>query len=65
MRNMTTFKVGDTAVLKSGGPTMTVEAIVEHGAQISIWCVWFENKNVKRESFLAAVLELDRGPVVG
>ena len=32
------LKVGDQVVLKSGGPSMTVNTIQDDG---KVWCVWF------------------------
>ncbi len=36
------FKVGDTVVLKSGGPRMTIKSKQNSG---DWWCVWFNNNN--------------------
>lgn len=47
------FVVGDVVQLKSGGESMTIEEIDRD----EISCVWFEGKNVKRDSFAAATLK--------
>lgn len=39
MENM--FKVGDTTMLKSGGPEMTVESVDKEGI---VHCVWFTSE---------------------
>jgi len=36
------FKIGDTVMLKSGGPLMTVENEEEGGR---VMCKWFDEKN--------------------
>ncbi|HEX3666388.1 MAG TPA: DUF2158 domain-containing protein [Rhizomicrobium sp.] len=41
------FKIGDLAVLKSGGVTMTVEEVSDD----SVGCVWSDGKRVFREEF--------------
>ena len=40
------LKVGDVVQLKSGGPVMTIQSITDSFA----FCVWFEEKKIKRES---------------
>jgi len=47
------FQVGDVVQLKSGGVSMTVEAI--DGDDIA--CVWFEGKRVERNSFPTGTLQ--------
>lgn len=37
------FKVGDTVVLKSGGPKMTIRSRQKDDG--GWWCVWFNNTN--------------------
>ena len=49
------FKIGDTVVLKSGGPVMTVTAIDNEG--LVVWCAWFDGNDEKQESFPADALE--------
>jgi uncharacterized protein YodC (DUF2158 family) len=48
-----TFVVGDVVQLKSGGQSMTVEEVA--GDDIS--CVWFEGKNLQRQTFGAGTLK--------
>jgi uncharacterized protein YodC (DUF2158 family) len=55
------FKVGDLVVLKSGGPTMTVESI----GQGRVECVWFIDNELKRSSFDGALLNVAAKPFVG
>jgi uncharacterized protein YodC (DUF2158 family) len=48
------FRVGDTVQLKSGGPIMTVEALLG----VDIFCAWFdEQKQLQREEFDSALLK--------
>ena len=49
------FNIGDTVVLKSGGPVMTVTAIDNEG--LVVWCTWFDGNDEKEESFPADALE--------
>jgi uncharacterized protein YodC (DUF2158 family) len=52
------FKVGDQVLLKSGGPTMTIEKIM--GTRIS--CTWFNGKNeLSRDVFEAEALDKHPG----
>ena len=53
------FKTGDTVVLKSGGPEMTV---VTTGYQIdsgkpSVWCEWFKDSHVEDDIFPAEAVK--------
>ncbi|MBF0169404.1 MAG: DUF2158 domain-containing protein [Alphaproteobacteria bacterium] len=51
----TSFSVGDTVRLKSGGPVMTIEKMEND----RIFCVWFDSKNeLQRNGFHAPTLEL-------
>ena len=52
------FKVGDTVVLKSGGPPMTV--LLEKPDNI-FTCVWFVGDEKKSADFHADTLALDDG----
>jgi uncharacterized protein YodC (DUF2158 family) len=46
---MNEFKTGDTVVLKSGGPLMTVQWIGEYmGAPNMVSCTWFDDKKVRK-----------------
>src|SRR5258708_10183127 len=52
---MTVFKSGDLVVLKSGGPTMTVDAvntsIFDDNKITGIVCVWFVGDRLERVRF--------------
>lgn len=48
------LKVGDVVKLKSGGEKMTIESIDEDGDAI---CVWFEESQVQRGTFISATLQ--------
>src|SRR6266702_7858394 len=52
---MTAFKSGDLVVLKSGGPTMTVDAvntsIFDDNKVTGIVCVWFVGDRLERVRF--------------
>lgn len=37
-----TFEIGDTVVLKSGGPIMTVTAVGDRKGRLNVWCSWFD-----------------------
>lgn len=58
-----TFQIGDTVMVRSGGPRMTVERI--DGDQV--YCVWFEKTKAHRGSFSSGVLIVPqpRRPIVG
>jgi uncharacterized protein YodC (DUF2158 family) len=49
------FKIGDTVILKSGGPAMTVTAIDNEG--LVVWCTWFDGNDEKQESFPVDALD--------
>ena len=53
---MEEFNVGDTVILKSGGPAMTV-ASHPYGHPQSVVCQWFERESVKQASFLTGTLK--------
>lgn len=57
---MTSFKVGDVVQLNSGGPHMTVAAVV--GDQVTT--MWFEKGEKRDETFPAAMLRAPR-PIAG
>jgi uncharacterized protein YodC (DUF2158 family) len=54
---MEEFRVGDTVVLKSGGPIMT---IVDVGGGSTDWiaCSWYEGKKFNTEQFPPPALRL-------
>lgn len=62
------FKIGDTVVLKSSGPEMTVEKYNSHidpetlktvESDTELTCSWFDGKEKKSASFHQDTLELD------
>ena len=53
---MSDFRRGDTVVLKSGGPTMTVSAAVEGGKVI---CIRFDDEKSVEELFEPTALVLE------
>jgi len=53
------FKPGDVVVLRSGGPSMTVECIEEDGR---VSCRWFDDQGKQAASvFSPAMLRLEEG----
>lgn len=48
------LKIGDVVQLKSGGPRMTIELIVDRDG--TIYCVWFEKTDKKKASFSKEML---------
>ena len=58
---MTLFKSGDLVVLKSGGPTMTVDAvntdIFDDDNITGIVCVWFVGEKLERVRFDRRAIE--------
>ena len=58
---MTAFKSGDLVVLKSGGPTMTVDAvntsIFDDNKVTGIVCVWFVGDRLERVRFEHEAIE--------
>jgi uncharacterized protein YodC (DUF2158 family) len=59
---MTVFKSGDLVVLKSGGPTMTVDAvntsIFDDSRITGVVCAWFVGQKLERFRFEPGALEL-------
>lgn len=58
---MAEIKKGDVVGLKSGGVTMTVEALGDYsptGPDDGIACVWHEGSKVMRDVFDRAVLRI-------
>lgn len=51
---MADFKIGDTVVLKSGSPIMTVEKVKD----ASISCIWFDGTKKLDGSFPPDTLEI-------
>src|SRR5260370_16633226 len=58
---MTVFKSGDLVVLKSGGPTMTVDTvntdIFDADKITGILCVWFVGEKLQRVRFDPGAIE--------
>lgn len=49
---------GKTVRLISGGPVMTVEAVVEIDASIKLECCWFDDMKLERALLLPESVEL-------
>jgi uncharacterized protein YodC (DUF2158 family) len=56
---MSQIKVGDVVVLKSGGPSMTVESIDVYGGQTKAKCIWFDGPKRQDAVFALDVLTLE------
>jgi uncharacterized protein YodC (DUF2158 family) len=54
---MAKFNSGDTVMLKSGGPLMTVEQYVKTQDAHLVRCVWFDGNTEKYGAFPEATLE--------
>lgn len=50
MASETTWKAGDTVMLKSGGPVMTVQGEAG-GASGQLHCLWFRNEKRRGDNF--------------
>jgi uncharacterized protein YodC (DUF2158 family) len=64
----TEIKAGDVVVLKSGGPSMTVDTVADRYGTLSAWCSWFDGKKQASHVFPLTSLRTasdDAGPVVG
>jgi uncharacterized protein YodC (DUF2158 family) len=65
---MTHFKPGDRVMLKSGGPTMTVDAvntsIFDDDKVTGIVCVWFVGDKLERVRFDPDAIEPARGQTI-
>jgi uncharacterized protein YodC (DUF2158 family) len=51
------IKAGDTAVLKSGSPPMTVTSIGDHYGEPTAWCSWFDGKKPCNATFPLVALK--------
>lgn len=59
---MAELKAGDTVTLKSGGPTMTIEGIVQDPyGEMAAECSWFEKTELKRKTIRLIALRSDDG----
>lgn len=47
------MKAGDTVVLKSGGPLMTIDKVANrpHSTEQSAWCSWFDKTKLEHGVF--------------
>lgn len=59
---MADFKKGDTVQLKSGGPIMTIDHMVDYanssgGTERGAKCMWFADFECKEKVFNVAALE--------
>lgn len=56
----TKLKAGDVVVLKSGGPSMTIEDIGEYSFKIKAKCTWFEGAKKITDCFALETLEIEK-----
>jgi len=61
---MSDFKAGDVVRLKSGGPPMTIDNVVndEFSGDRIASCTWFDGKDIIHDIFNVALLEYRRRP---
>ncbi|MFZ1972024.1 MAG: DUF2158 domain-containing protein [Candidatus Acidiferrales bacterium] len=52
------IKEGDTVMLKSGGPTMTVEKVERSNDVMTAWCQWFDGNKPMANRFSLTSLQL-------
>lgn len=45
------FEPGDTVVLRSGGPPMTVDIVSERYGIMTAWCSWFDGRKKVEDTF--------------
>jgi uncharacterized protein YodC (DUF2158 family) len=45
------IKTGETVMLKSGGPTMTVNQVGDLYGTLTAWCDWFDGKKAVNGTF--------------
>jgi uncharacterized protein YodC (DUF2158 family) len=53
------IKAGDTVILKSGGPTMTVKQVSDLYGTLTAWCDWFDGKKACNGTFPVTSLQHD------
>ena len=58
------WKVGDVVVLKSGGPDMTIDEVLENEGQQEIICFWFLPSG-ERKTGAFNPLSIDKKPPPG
>jgi uncharacterized protein YodC (DUF2158 family) len=51
VRCMTSFQVGDTVELKSGGPTMTIARLESEMGVLRAHCQWFDRNGTAQQYF--------------
>jgi len=51
------FKRGDVVQLKSGRPQMTVADVKEINGKLRVWCEWFQDNKVQKDTFAAESLK--------
>lgn len=49
---------GDVVMLKSGGPTMTVDSVGDHYGTTSVFCTWFDGKRKQSDAFPITSVEI-------
>jgi uncharacterized protein YodC (DUF2158 family) len=60
---MHSYQPGDVVCLKSGGPDMTVEAVLQAGDATIVTCVWFVDKTLYRTELPVSALTGAMWPV--
>jgi uncharacterized protein YodC (DUF2158 family) len=55
------FKAGEFVQVASGGPRMTVEQVAERNGHVEVWCIWFDGKTKKEDTFLPTTLKRVNG----
>lgn len=60
---MPSYQPGDVVCLKSGGPDMTIEAVLHAGDATSVTCVWFVDKTLYRTDLPVSALTSAMWPV--
>lgn len=48
---MSDLKSGDTVMLKSGGPIMTIDTVGDYGGVKKALCQWFEKQKLENGMF--------------
>lgn len=58
------FQPGDVVRLNSGGPSMTVETLIDDNGMVTVHCSWFQESTLHEKAFNEKLLSKYR-PVVG